>query len=518
VALFTAGLIRTVLALLPWRGVAWSPRRLAPLLGLGCAAVYAGLAGFETSPRRALVMLAVWVAVLTLHRSAGAWRGWWLALVAVLLLDPMAPLTPGFWLSFGAVAILFLAFLGVRPAPRGLRGLLRAQTALLPGMLALGVGWFSAVHPGGWLVNLLAIPWVSVITLPLVLVTLLALPFRGALSSVLAHMAERSAAGLAQVLDAAQPALAPLQWTPAAPGAGTLLLAGLGGLLCLAPAALRLRRFGLVLLLPLAFPPPGLPTGAVRIDALDVGQGQATWVTTARHSLLVDTGPGMAGRWSLVDGTVVPAQRGQGRDRPDLVLVSHGDLDHAGGLVDVLDTWPEAPVTGNWRHARAATTPCHDGRAWRWDGVRFQVLHPSPWLPYLGNDSSCVLQVRAPGGHILLPGDIGRHVEQRLAGRAPSKHRLVLAPHHGSRSSSSERFLSWAAPEAVILSVGHGNRFGLPHDEVLDRYERAGAAAWTTAGCGALRLTLWPDGRARALSARRMRTGPWRLPAGEKCP
>jgi competence protein ComEC len=331
-------------------------------------------------------------------------------------------------------------------------------------------------------------------------------------------MAERSAAGLAQGLGAAHAGLAPLQWTPAAASTGSLLLAGLGGLLCLAPAALRLRRFGLVLLLPLALPPPGLPVGTARIDALDVGQGQATWVTTAEHSLLVDPGPGMPGRWSLVEGTVVPALRGQGRSRPDLMLVSHGDLDHAGGLEDVRHTWPGTPITGNWRSAPAATTPCHEGRAWRWDGVGFRVLHPSPWLPYLGNDSSCVLQLGAPGGRVLLPGDIGKRVERRLASLAPSHHRLILAPHHGSRSSSSDGFLAWAAPEAVILSVGHGNRFDLPHEEVMSRYERRGVAAWTTAACGALRVTLWPDGRLEARSARRVRPGPWRLPAGKNCP
>jgi competence protein ComEC len=518
VALFATGLARAMLAVLPAGACAWPARRLAPLLGLVAAAVYAGLAGFDTSPRRALVMLAVWVAVLVLHRTTSAWRGWWLAVVAVLLLDPFAPLSPGFWLSFGAVAVLFLAFLGIRPVPRGFRGLLRAQTALLPGMLTLGVGWFSTASLGGWFVNLVAIPWVSVVSLPLVLLSLLALPIGGIVSSVLVHMAERSAAYLAQVLDIAQAGLAPLQWTPAAPGGGTLLLAGLGGLLCLAPTGLRLRRFGMALLLPLTFPPPGLPSGAVRIDALDVGQGQATWVTTARHNLLVDPGPGMANRWSLVEGTIVPALREQGRDRPDLVLVSHGDLDHAGGLQDVQRVWPQAPVMGNWRNAPTATAPCHDQRDWRWDGVEFRILHPSPWLPYLGNDSSCVLLLRAPGGRILLPGDIGKHVERRLAERASEPHRLILAPHHGSRSSSSDAFLSWAAPESVILSVGHANRFGLPHDEVLSRYERRGSSAWTTAECGALRVTLWADGRLDARAARRIRSGPWRFPGGANCP
>lgn len=521
VALFAVVLARGVLALLPWRGRNWPARRFAPLPGLAVATVYAGLAGFGTSPRRALVMVSVVIVALALRRSTGAWRGWWLALVAVLLLDPLAPLSPGFWLSFGAVAVLFLAFLNLRPAPRGLPGLVRAQTVLLPGLLALGIGWFSSASLGAWFVNLVAIPWVSAVTLPLVLVTLVTLPLDGPLPAIAAHMAERSAAGLGEFLHVAHEAVAPLTWTPATPGTATLLLAGVGGLLCLMPGALRLRWLGLALLAPLAFAPPALPPGAVRVEALDVGQGQATWIMSATRALLVDPGPGMPGDWSRVAGTVAPALRAQGRHHPDLVLVTHGDLDHAGGLADVRAHWPRVPVTGNWRSAPPGVSPCHDRRAWWWDQIEFRVLHPSPWLPYLGNDSSCVLQIVAPGGRMLLPGDIGHRVEARLARRTSrpgGAHRLILAPHHGSRSSSSAPFLAWADPDAVVVSVGHGNRFGLPHEDVVARYRERGVAPWTTAACGALRLTLRADGRLEARSARRSRPGPWRYPAGESCP
>jgi competence protein ComEC len=518
VAVFATGASRAVLVLFGWRGTGWPARRIAPLLGLAVATAYAGLAGFGTSPQRALIMLAVLVLTLVLRRRVGAWRGWWLALVAVVSLDPLAPLSPGLWLSFGAVAVLFLTFVGVQPVRRGLPALFRAQTVLLPGMLALSIGWFSGVSLAGWFVNLVAIPWVSVVTLPLVLLTLLTLPLGGVLHSVLAHMAQRSASALGGFLSAADEALASLWLTPADPAAPTVMMAGLGGLLCLAPGALRLRLLGAALFLPLVLPAPGLPAGMVRLEILDVGQGQATWISTANRTLLVDPGPGMPGRWSRVGSTVMPALAAQGRNRPDLVMVSHGDLDHAGGLEAVRRTWPGAPVTGNWRTAPVATTPCHHHRGWNWDGVDFRILHPSPWLPYLGNDSSCVLQLTAPGGRVLLPGDIGSRVERRLASRPATGHRLVLAPHHGSRSSSSENFLTWAAPEVVALSVGHGNRFALPHPEVMARYAQRGIPAWSTAQCGALRVLLWPDGRLEAFSARRARSGPWRYPADASCP
>lgn len=518
VALFATGLARALLLVIPWRGRAWPAKRIAPLLGLAAAAAYAGLAGFGTSPRRALVMLAVFVIAWVLRRPVAAWRRWWLALVAVLLLDPAAPLSAGFWMSFGAVAVLFLAFLERHPSPRGLAGLVRAQTALLPGLLPLSVGWFSSLGLGTWVVNLVAIPWVSLVVLPLVLVTLITLPLGAPTAAIFSHMAARSAELLAGFLAQAHQLVLPLIWTPAAPGTGTLLLAGAGGMLCLAPGALKLRPMGIALMAPLLLPPPGLPTGAVRVEALDVGQGQATWVTSAHHNLLVDPGPGQSGSWSLVDGAVLPALAAQGRDRADLVLVSHGDLDHAGGLTDLRKRWPRVAVIGNWRQAPAGTSPCDNRRAWHWDNIDFRILHPSPWLPYLGNDSSCVLQIDAPGGRLLLPGDIGHRVEARLARGDATPHRLILAPHHGSRSSSSARFLSWSSPGATIFSVGHRNRFGLPHSEVLKRYERQGPPAWSTAGCGALRATLWPDGRLETESARQRRRGPWRFAASPGCP
>ncbi len=520
VAVFGFGCARLSLAPLGCRFARLPPQCLAVLAGFIAAAVYAALAGFGTSPRRALVMLAVASLAMLLRRRLAPFRAWCLALCVVLLLDPLAPLVAGFWLSFCAVAVLLFRFAGRPPLRGGGRALWCAQWALTLVMGPLAMAWFQWLTLAALPVNLLAIPWVSFVTLPLVLLALLGLPFDGPVAEVLPDMAARSAHALERTLVFIDHRVEALAWHTARPGPVALTLGVVGGFLCLLPAALRLRRFGVLLLLPTLLPPAkDLRAGDLRLELLDVGQGQAALVSTREHLLLADTGPGHPGRWDLVDAVVAPAVRAAAMNRPDLVMVSHGDLDHAGGLAGLRRLWPGTGVTGNTRHRPADMAPCTSDRAWSWDGVAFRVLHPSPWLPYRGNDSSCVLQLLAPGGRMLLPGDIGQIVERRLARRRDAGgHRLLVVPHHGSRTSSSEALLDWARPEVVLIPAGWGNRFGIPDAAVLDRLTARGIPAAGTAECGALRFTLRADGRLESDSARHARRGFWRFPAAPHCP
>ena len=518
VAGFGTVLARIVLALALWRDPRWPARRLALTAGLAIAAGYALLAGFGTSPRRAIVMTAVAVLALLLRRRVGPWRTWAVALLAVLVFDPLSPLGTGFWLSFVAVFLLIFLFAGRAARRRPFADLLRAQGGLMLGLLPLGLFAFQWVSVSALPANLVAIPWVSFVTLPLSLLAVVTLPFDGLLPEVLAGMAERSATLVEAALVAAQDRLHAASGAWPAPSSAALLLAFGGALLCLLPGALRLRRFGLLLLLPLVLPTAPLVPGGVQLDVLDVGQGQAALLRTAHHALLVDTGPGMPGGWDRVRETVLPALVAARATPPDLVLVSHGDLDHAGGLATLRTLWPDLAATGNRRRPSPGLPPCHTGRAWRWDDVGFSVLHPGRWLPYLGNDSSCVLAVRAPGGALLLPGDVGRHVERRLARDPAGPFRVLLAPHHGSDSSSSLDFIDWARPEWAVFSNGYANRFGFPRRAVLERFRQRGVGVTGTAACGGLRFRLEPDGRLRFQAARRERSGFWRLPAAPHCP
>jgi len=519
VALFGYGLGRSLAGPLMAR-LGWSAiHPLALVLGLAGAAAYAALAGFSTSTRRALIMLCVPLACVLLRRSTTYWRAWLLALTAVLLADPLAPLQAGFWLSFMAVAVLVFLF-GPRKRRGGpLAGMLMAQAGIGLCLLPPGLAIFQQASAGGSLANLAAIPWVGFITLPLTLLgTALAFANAGPAEFVL-QMAAASADGLSRFLGDAAAWLGPLHWTGAAPNAVLLLCGMLGGTLLLMPWGTGARLLAMAVYLAALVNPERAPrAGGMVLELLDVGQGLAVLVRTREHLLMYDTGPGIPGHWDLDGPVLAPALARHGRLRPDRLVVSHGDLDHAGALATLRTRYGAERILASLPPARSPPPACREGVGWRWDGVRFRVLHPSAHLPYRGNDSSCVIEVRAGGASLLLPGDVGSLVERRLAGLGGEGFNILVAPHHGSRTSTGADLLAWARPQLVLISAGAGNRFGFPHPEVLQRIRRAGAQAWATSACGALRVGVSARGAVESRSARRERSGFWRWPAAEECP
>ncbi len=496
-----------------------APLPVAWLLGMSGAVAYSALAGFGTSTQRALVMLCVPLGALMLRRNIKPLLAWLLALAAVMLIDPLAPLRAGFWLSFGAVAVLLFLFLP-RTGRRGRIGrMLTAQAGISLAMLPLGMHWFQQLTAGGLLANIAAIPWVSLITLPLTMGGLALLPIDSGVAEILLQMASRSAHWAIQALSWAADVMDPLHRLTARPGLALVSAAMLGAALLMLPRAYGFWLLGCVLYAPVMLNPEPAPRhGGVSLDMLDVGQGLAVLARTRQHMLMYDSGPGIPGQWDLYDGVLAPAMAQAGRVEPDRIVISHGDLDHAGGLASLRTRFEDARLLASLPPGRARLPKCHAGRSWIWDAVQFEALHPSAHLPYLGNDSSCVIGIRAPGASVLLPGDIGLQVERRLSRESAGGYDLLLAPHHGSRTSTGADLLAWARPRIVLVSAGAGNRFGFPHPSVMGRIQAAGAAAWSTSECGGIRVRIDPDGRMAARSARRERGGFWRWPAAPECP
>ena len=487
-----AGLAR--LGLWP-RALPWLPWACA--LGLGAAVAYGVLAGFEVPVQRACVMVALVLLWRLRFRHLGVSLPLLLALDAVLLFEPLASLQAGFWLSFAAVAVLLLVFVGRLGPWSWWRSWGRAQWAmavgLLPAMLALGL----PVSLSGPLANLLAVPLLGVLVVPLALLGTLLLPLPW-LGETCLWLAGGLLHGLF-VLLAHLAALVPA-WLPVAPPLWAWCL-GLGGaLLLLLPAGVPGRGLGVVLLLPVLWVPSNRPAaGEVQVWQWDVGQGLSLLLRTREHTLLYDAGP-RHGDFDLGERLVLPALRGQGIDRLDVLLLSHADLDHAGGAEALQRGLPIGRVLSGEAavlSAQLAAQPCIDGGSWQWNGVRFTTWR---WPQALeGNQSSCVLQVEAANGErLLLTGDIDQAAERALvlSGRDLRADWLQV-PHHGSGSSSSSAFLQAVAPRAVLLSRGRYNAYGHPHPQVLARYRELGAVVYDNVPNGTLRLLLGEYGEAR---------------------
>ena len=470
-------------------------QKAAAAAGWATACAYCLLAGFGVPAQRTLFMLSVVALALWLGRAAAGSRVLALALLLVLLADPWAVLSAGFWLSFGAVALLFYISAGRLAAGHWLAEWGRAHWAIAIGMLPALLALFQQFSLASPLANAVAIPLVSFVITPLALLAA-ALPFDALL--LLAHQLLAWMMIFIEWL-----AELPLAvWQQQAPPAWAVLLAVLGCAWLLLPRGFPARWNGAVLMLPLLLVAPARPApGELRLTVLDVGQGLAVHAQTTSHDLIYDTGPQFSPDANSGNRILLPYLRAAGVRRLDGLILTHEDKDHAGGALSLLDGLPVAwsassmPEGHPFREA-PGHRPCADGQAWEWDGVRFEMLHPQP-ADYdrparKTNDMSCVLKVSAVQGSALLTGDIETISEQALSKRQGERLRadVLLAPHHGSRTSSSPEFIAAVGAKTVIFPVGYRNRFRHPNAEVERRYEASGAQLLRTDRDGAVTVDI----------------------------
>jgi competence protein ComEC len=466
------------------------PAQHAGLIGgLLLAASYALFSGWGVPAQRTVLMLAT-VTLLSLSARRWPWPQLWLLTAAVVLLaDPWALLQAGFWLSFVAVGVLFAGAGQQQDTPRTwkqrLAGLLREQWLITLALAPLTLLLFGQVSLVGLLANLVAIPWVTLVVTPLALL--------GMLWSPLWDVAAQTVQWLAAVLHlmAAWP-LATLSVAQAPLWAG---IAGvLGGLLLVLRLPWAMRIAGLPLLLPVLLWQPIRPApGQFELLAADIGQGNAVLVRTATHALLYDAGPRHANDSDAGQRVLVPLLRALDV-RLDRLVLSHRDSDHTGGAAAVLAAQPKAELLSSLEDAHELqalrrSKRCMAGQAWDWDGVHFEVLHPSTedyGKARRSNALSCVLRIGNGGQTVLLAGDIEKAQEARLVlESAALRADWLLVPHHGSKTSSTAAFLDAVAPHTALVQAGYRNRFGHPAPEVLRRYEERGVQVLSSAHCGA---------------------------------
>lgn len=490
-------------------------RKAAAVAGLAVAGTYALLAGFAVPTQRTFYMLAVLAVALWSGRSVSMSLVLCWALLVVVVLDPWAVVAPGFWLSFGAVAVLAYAGSHRLSRPGWLKESVRAQWVITLGLTPLLLALFQQVSIISPVANAFAIPLISLVVTPLTLLGAV-VPIDAILLAAHAVMSWcmrllQMGAGLPMAV-----------WQQHAPPAWTIIV-GVGGILwMLLPRGFPMRWLGGAGLAPMFLLLPASPqAGALHAAILDVGQGLSVVLQTANHTLLYDTGPRYSEDADSGNRIVIPYLRGQGVARLDGMLISHDDSDHTGGAASVMKGlpvgWMGSPLPANHplQGLAGRDVPCFAGQSWTWDGVRFEMLHPT-YRSYdieklKDNDRSCVLKVVSRYGSLLIAGDIEKVSELELLERAaPSLNADVLVvPHHGSKTSSTTDFIQQVSPHAAVFTAGYRNRFGHPKAEVLERYRENGTTLYRSDMDGAIMFDLDHEGGITARTWRRSAPRYW---------
>jgi competence protein ComEC len=477
--------------------------KAAAVAGVIVALAYTLMTGYAVPAQRTLVMLATVAACVLASRHPSPSRVLALAALGVVAMDPWAVLAPGFWLSFGAVASIFYV-MDLRTGKRGrLHAAFLEQLAVTVVMLPMLVALFQQVSLVSPLANAFAIPLVSLAVVPLAIAgAFLPLPWLLDLAHALLQAVMVALEWLAALPAAVLESHAPAPWTVACAIAGSLWL--------LAPRGFPMRSCGLAWIAPLFLVMPARPaTGEAWIDVLEVGNGLAVVVRTARHALVYDTGPSWNGDADTGSRIVVPFLRGEGVARLDGLVVSHADDDHSGGAASVAASraprWMLSPLPESHplHDIVEPSIRCEAGERWRWDGVDFAVLHPDAGI-YTAqgrrkeNDRGCVLRVATGSHSMLLAADVEARSEAEMLARnrAALRSDVLLVPHHGSKTSSTAPFIDAVAPHAAIFSVGYRNRFHHPNPAVVARYAARRVALWRTDDEGAIHVVLPAQARA----------------------
>ena len=526
--------VGAALAAFLWRRSSWpliAPvSKVAAVAGFTTAFIYAWLAGFQIPAQRTMYMVGVVAFALWTGRNPRSFDIWWWALAFVLLIDPMAPYTPGFWLSFGAVAAILYAMgdsSGLLGIPTGkelevpwlqrlfhaLREATRVQAVVTLALLPFTLFWFYQVSIVSPLANAIAIPLVSYVVTPLAIAGALLPEFIGRWLLLPAHASMEYLAILLQWM-------ASWSWSVVwsrQPEWWVLLISGCGIVYAIRPGDIgqswKQRLLAITLSATLFFSPnqmnSHLAQGEFKATVLDIGQGTAVLIETANRRLLYDTGPIQGKKDDAGQRVILPYLRGRGINQVDRMVISHSDSDHVGGAASLLKqiqfdfmmgSLPtNNPLLQNLQTRKIPAIPCRYGQRWAWDEVEFVIWHPheetvfANQYPGKPNEMSCVLEVRNSQSSLWLTGDVEKQGEAQITNRLDDivlqgigdRELIFMAPHHGSKTSSSLALLKRLEPDKAFAQNGYRNRYGHPHPDVTARYKSLEIPFYQTPETGA---------------------------------
>ena len=471
----------------------WLPAKIAALAAIFVAISYAALAGFSIPTQRALIMLCVAMIAILWHRHVRSFNTLAIAMLMVVVSDPLAVLSAGFWLSFLAVATIIFVIGGRLRKPGYWHGAIKIHLATALGLSPLLILFFQQTSLIAPLANLIAVPVVGLVVVPLSLSMVVLLFIAPDLAEILLWVIEFVLHGFWEMLSFLADSPFALLEIPQ-PSMVAIILAMIGILLLLAPKGIPGRWLSVCLLLPLFFSSSDRPqSGEVKMTLLDVGQGLSTVIQTTHHVLVFDAGAKYSQQFDSGASVVLPFLRYNNLDRIDSLVISHGDNDHIGGADYLIKEIPVKQIITSVPEKFSDSSPvsCISGQSWQWDGVDFLILSPKPELFVSENNNSCVLMITAASGKILLTGDIEAAAENWLVDTYGEQLQanVLVAPHHGSKTSSTIDFLQQVRAEYVLIPAGYRNRFGFPHQEVLARYKKLAIQPVNAAETGAITVS-----------------------------
>ncbi len=502
---------------------------IAAFFGFLTAFLYTWLAGFQIPAQRTMMMVGVTSLGLYLGRILHAFDIWFWALFFVLACNPWAIYSPGFWLSFGAVAAILFAMpkeknsaididlLFIQKLRTSLGQATRVQAVVTIALIPLTLYWFYQISIISPIANAIAIPVISFLVTPFAILGTFLPWYLGDFFLWIAHY-------VFELLMYLIVPLANFKWATvfgAKPLGWHLLLAVIGVGVCIRPGPIasswKSRTLGLGLCLTLFVPHQyipgvGIPKNELEMTVWDIGQGNAVLIRTRSHQLLFDTGPISFGKFDPGEKIIIPHLQALGINKIDQLVISHQDADHIGGLKYLLENFPIKNAMGSispdhqaqsiFKKNKVLLQKCEAGQSWRWDGIDFYVWHPqleqnerSQYKSTKPNEMSCVIEVRHQHHSIWLTGDVEKNGERLIVERLMEDQRhlqaiqkinlILMAPHHGSKTSSTPMFLGTLMPEQAFSQTGYKNRYQHPHPDVVKRYQSQGVMLLDTVNTGA---------------------------------
>ncbi|MBV1909485.1 MAG: DNA internalization-related competence protein ComEC/Rec2 [Kangiellaceae bacterium] len=469
-------------------------QRLASLGSLLSALSVALISGFEYPAQRAMIMLVIFFLVRWHSRQLSLGNVLATAVIIICLIQPFAILSVGFWLSVFAVGLIAL-LLSYRQQTNGrysnIKDWLRINWYLFLGLLPISWFVFDQISFVGIVANVILIPVTSFITAPLIYLALLSLFFDESIASFFFYLSDFSVLFTLEI----QSYLASLNSEISVPSISVWLF-------------ILLSLLVIILLLPSKFPARSLASPIVAVLLLklflvqreetlkllvfDIGQGLAILVTVGDKQLLYDTGYGNQD-FAMADSVLLPYFKRKSITRIDKLVISHKDSDHSGGALSIIESMDVNELLIGEKVPRLSgytemSESCHHKDPWQWNKIHFEFIKHLPTNGRLGNNASCVLLIKSGQNRILLPGDIERKAEMKIVANGISPVNILVAPHHGSETSSSRELLDLLNPQIVIFSAGFANQWNFPREKVVTRYRRYANQLLTTFDSGGITI------------------------------